>query len=135
MTISPAGGGTAFSGSMNGVVYSGQVNGKSVVFTGTVVVNNVRYQGSIRSPNSRSGTFTQTLSGETCPWSATRIGAPPQQIAIAKPKEPKAVVPPAKTANAPPSPDWQRCINEGKAYSHEIVINACSKLIDGQRDG
>jgi hypothetical protein len=96
---------------MNGVVYSGQVNGKSVVFTGTVVVNNVRYQGSIRSPNSMSGTFTQTLSGETCPWSATRIGAPPQQIAIAKAQGAKGCCAASK--------DGQRTAVAGLATLHQ----------------
>jgi hypothetical protein len=137
MTISPSGG-TGFSGSMNGIAYSGSVNGKGIVFTGTVAINNVRYQGSVRSPTSMGGTFTQTLAGETCTWSANRIGAPPQQIALAKPKEakaPKAAAPPtSKTANAQMSPDWTRCVNEKKSFSLDVAIDACTRIIDGQRE-
>jgi hypothetical protein len=134
--------GAGFAFSMDGVSYSGRVSGKQIAFSGQKLFNSLKYQGSIASPTSMGGTYTQSVGGETCRWSASRIGAPPPAAVAARPKEPRDAAPPRKTFNAPPSntakvslsTDWTRCVNTEKTYAPDIAIGACRALFDGGRE-
>ena len=76
MTVVNAGGSqfTLTGNLMNAVVFSGQIRGRQVNFEAANPLNKATFQGSVVSPTSMRGTYTQTIASETCTWFVNKAG-------------------------------------------------------------